>query len=165
MDPARETYEELPNTVEQIFHHLNFKLKTILEYFIIFFITIFYISFIMDSSSNVKHFCDINKADISSMPYICQLNSEGKIMDKSSMHYFNFIIFPCIYLGVKIMIRRCMKYHPDINAALNQRIKTYFQTKWRITLQFLINISTHFNCIWFFCCPFIVMNNRSETMV
>lgn len=129
MDPARETYEELPNTVDQIWDHLNFKLKTILEFFIILFITIFNISLNMDPSSNVKRFCDITNADISSITYICQLNSEGKIMDKSSMLYFNFISFPFIYFSVKLLLKLCMNYHPDINAALNQRIKTYLQTK------------------------------------
>lgn len=125
LDPAREAYQGNPDMVDQLRVRLNFKLKTIVEFFLYIVIVFIVLYCVVPTSSYIQNHCDKTKADhdVQENEFFCRLNSDGKIMDKSAV--FSFLLWVFVVYNV---IYKCLNFwlgfRPDIEEKLNQRILT-----------------------------------------
>lgn len=129
MDPAREAYQGERHVVAQLRGCLNFKLKTIVE-FLLYMVVVSIVLLMMPPSSYIQNQCDktVNKADhdFQEIEMICRLNSDGKIIDKTAV--LSFLVW--VFVGYNVMyqfMNLYLRFRPDHEEILNQRIKTFFR--------------------------------------
>lgn len=130
LDDSREVYNGDLNKGKQIKQQLNLKFKTILEYICMLGIAALYIFWITQPSSYISGLCELSrerKIDDSGMGSICRINSDGKIIEKTSLNFFFIFIFPIIYFIVKILLNVCLDHFPGIQESLNQRVGTFLR--------------------------------------
>lgn len=130
LDESRKVYNGDQNKGKQIKQQLNLKFKTILEYTCMFGIAAIYIFWIIQPSSYISGLCESSrnrKTDDSGMGFICRINTEGRIIEKTSLNIFFMVIFPIIYFVVKIVLNICLDRFPKIQESLNQRVGTFLR--------------------------------------
>lgn len=129
MDPAREAYQGERDVLAQLRGRFNFKLRTIVE-FLLYMVVVSIVLLMMPPSSNIQNQCDktVHKADhdFPEIEFFCRLNSDGKIIDKTAVFSFLvwvFVVYNVMYLCMELYLR----FRPDHEEILNQRIKTFFR--------------------------------------
>lgn len=150
MDDCRKVNNGDLNLVGQIYHPINLKLKTILEYICMIGIAFVYIYWIMQPSSNIQQLCESFKARKvydSGIDYICRLNLEGQIIVKTSLDMFFLLVFPLIFVFVKCLLGICLNYYPDTEVSLNQRIGKFlwWKKKRALNIRFCLQYSASAN--------------------
>ncbi|XP_065942793.1 uncharacterized protein [Magallana gigas] len=129
IDPAREAYQSKLDMVDQLRGQLNFKLRTIVE-FLLYIVVVFIVLWMMPPSSYIQNQCDktVNKADhdFQEIEMICRLNSDGKIIDKTAVVFFILGVF-VVYNVVDLCMDLYLRFRPDREEILNQRIKTFLR--------------------------------------
>lgn len=129
MDPAREAYQGERDVLAQLIGWLNFKLRTIVEY-LLYMVVVSFVLLMMAPSSYIQNQCDktVNNADhdFPEIEFFCRLNSDGKIIDKTAVFSFLvwvFVVYNVMYQFMNLYLR----FRPDHEEILNQRIKTFFR--------------------------------------
>lgn len=129
IDPAREAYQGKLDMVDQLRGRLNLKLKTIVEY-LLYIVVICIVLLMIPPSSYVQTQCDKteNKADhdFQEIEFFCRLNSDGKIIDKTAAVFFLFGVF-VVYNAMYLCMDLYLRFRPDHEEILNQRIKTFLR--------------------------------------
>lgn len=129
IDPAREAYQGKLDMVDQLRGRLNFKLKTIVEY-LLYIVVVCIVLLMIPPSSYIQDQCDKteNKADhdFQEIEFFCRLNSDGKIIDKTAAVFFLFGVF-VVYNAMYLCMDLYLRFRPDHEEILNQRIKTFLR--------------------------------------
>lgn len=129
MDPAREAYQGERDVLAQLRERLNFKLRTIVE-FLLYLVVVSIVLLMMPHSSYIQNQCDktVNKADhdFPEIEFFCRLNLDGKIIDKTAV--FSFLVWVFVFYNVMYQFMNLyLRFRPDHEEILNQRIKTFFK--------------------------------------
>lgn len=129
MDPAREAYQGERDVLAQLRERLNFKLRTIVE-FLLYLVVVSIVLLMMPPSSCIQNQCDktVNKADhdFPEIEFFCRLNLDGKIIDKTAV--FSFLVWVFVFYNVMYQFMNLyLRFRPDHEEILNQRIKTFFR--------------------------------------
>lgn len=129
MDPAREAYQGERDVLAQLRERLNFKLRTIVE-FLLYLVVVSIVLLMMPPSSYIQNQCDktVNKADhdFPEIEFFCRLNLDGKIIDKTAV--FSLLIWVFVFYNVMYQFMNLyLRFRPDHEEILNQRIKTFFR--------------------------------------
>lgn len=129
MDPAREAYQGERDVLAQLHERLNFKLRTIVE-FLLYLVVVSIVLLMMPHSSYIQNQCDktVNKADhdFPEIEFFCRLNLDGKIIDKTAV--FSFLVWVFVFYNVMYQFMNLyLRFRPDHEEILNQRIKTFFR--------------------------------------
>lgn len=129
MDPAREAYQGERDVLAQLRERLNFKLRTIVE-FLLYLVVVSIVLLMMPPSSYIQKQCDktVNKADhdFPEIEFFCRLNLDGKIIDKTAV--FSFLVWVFVFYNVMYQFMNLyLRFRPDHEEILNQRIKTFFR--------------------------------------
>lgn len=129
MDPAREAYQGERDVLAQLRERLNFKLRTIVE-FLLYLVVVSIVLLMMPPSSYIQNQCDktVNKADhdFPEIEFFCRLNLDGKIIDKTAV--FSFLVWVFVFYNVMYQFMNLyLRFRPDHEGILNQRIKTFFR--------------------------------------
>lgn len=129
MNPAREAYQGERDVLAQLRERLNFKLRTIVE-FLLYLVVVSIVLLMMPHSSYIQNQCDktVNKADhdFPEIEFFCRLNSDGKIIDKTAV--FSFLVWVFVFYNVMYQLMNLyLRFRPDHEEILNQRIKTFFR--------------------------------------
>nr|XP_034324601.1 uncharacterized protein LOC117689056 [Crassostrea gigas] len=129
LDPAREAYQGERDVLAQLRERLNFKLRTIVE-FLLYLVVVSIVLLMMPPSSYIQNQCDktVNKADhdFPEIEFFCRLNLDGKIIDKTAV--FSFLVWVFVFYNVMYQFMNLyLRFRPDHEEILNQRIKTFFR--------------------------------------
>lgn len=129
LDPAREAYQGERDVLAQLRERLNFKLRTIVE-FLLYLVVVSIVLLMMPPSSYIQNQCDktVNKADhdFPEIEIFCRLNLDGKIIDKTAV--FSFLVWVFVFYNVMYQFMNLyLRFRPDHEEILNQRIKTFFK--------------------------------------
>lgn len=129
MDPAREAYQGERDVLAQLRERLNFKLRTIVE-FLLYLVVVSIVLLMMPPSSYIQNQCDktVNKADhdFPEIEFFCRLHLDGKIIDKTAV--FSFLVWVFVFYNVMYQFMNLyLRFRPDHEEILNQRIKTFFR--------------------------------------
>lgn len=129
LDPAREAYQGERDVLAQLRERLNFKLRTIVE-FLLYLVVVSIVLLMMPPSSYIQNQCDktANKADhdFPEIEFICRLNLDGKIIDKTAV--CSFLVWVFVFYNVMYQFMNLyLRFRPDHEEILNQRIKTFFR--------------------------------------
>lgn len=129
MDPAREAYQGERDVLAQLRERLNFKLRTIVE-FLLYLVVVSIVLLMMPPSSYIQNQCDktVNKADhdFPEIEFFCRLNLDGKIIDKTAV--FSFLVWVFVFYNVMYQFMNLyLRFRPDHEEILNQRIETFFR--------------------------------------
>lgn len=113
----------------QLRERLNFKLRTIVE-FLLYLVVVSIVLLMMPPSSYIQKQCDktVNKADhdFPEIEFFCRLNLDGKIIDKTAV--FSFLVWVFVFYNVMYQFMNLyLRFRPDHEEILNQRIKTFFR--------------------------------------
>lgn len=129
IDPERDIIEKDRSIKQHLYKRMNMKLKTITVYILKAFLVMIYLLFIMHPPSEMRSFCSgytKPKQSSSVIDYFCELNTEGKIMEKPSLLYlFLFLAFVCYC--VDPLFSFFLKYNENAKAVFDRRIVTIFQ--------------------------------------
>lgn len=93
-------------------------------------VVVSFVLLMMPPSSYIQNQCDktVNKADhdFPEIEFFCRLNSDGKIIDKTAV--FSFLVWVFVFYNVMYQFMNLyLRFRPDHEEILNQRIKTFFR--------------------------------------
>lgn len=130
IDPAREVYQDrICETTERL---KNMKLKTVLIYMLQGLLSLICLWLIMLPPYGIQSSCDsyknsqINGCKLSSIDLLCQLSSDGRIMEKPFVVVL-FLIFVFIRFGIRLIVEFYITTYPEHGLHLNQSVQKIYR--------------------------------------